>query len=427
MLAMKKEKVFDYIMVHKWPYWASAFLVGAIAVGYAKIVTFSENFAVHIFKTHPEYLFFISPLFFLASWALVHFIAPNAKGSGIPQVMAAIEMIEKNDDASKVDKLLSIKIILIKIISSAISLMGGGASGREGPTLQVSASLFYVAAKRINFVKKYISLEIWVITGAAAGLAAAFNTPLGGLVFAIEELATQHLNKFKSSLIVAVIIAGFSSQMISGPYLYLGYPKIAEVGMNFILPLILISISCGFLGALFAEIVFKMIVLKARYFQSTRSLMIISASCGLITACMIVFIDHQFMGSGKELMLEMLFKDHRPEFHVLVLRFFAPVLTYFSGGAGGIFAPSLAVGGSIGNFIASITTDTNINLCTMLGMIAFLTGVTRAPFTSFILVIEMTDRHSSIMPMMLSAVLANTFAKLVSEKTFYEKLKESFL
>lgn len=414
-------------MLHKWPYWASALIVGLTAVCYSKLISLAESFANHIYKNTPEYLFFITPLLFLISWALVYFLAPEAKGSGIPQVMAAVEIIEKNHQPEKVETLLGIKIAIVKILSSVVVLLGGGAIGREGPTLQISASIFYFASKKINLFKKYITVETWIITGAAAGLAAAFNTPLGGLVYAIEELATQHLNKFKSSLITAVIISGFASQMISGPYLYLGYPKILSMKNELIPTIVLISILCGILGALFGKIIFNLAKFKKLFITSTKFLALFSILCGLLTAAIIYFVDHRFMGSGKELLLSFLFSEEKSEFHVTLLRFFAPILTYISGGAGGIFAPSLAAGGSIGNYIATLVSSSNSNLCTLLGMIAFLTGVTRAPFTAFILVLEMTDRHSSIFPMMLAAILANNFAKVIGEKSFYDLLKETYL
>lgn len=423
---MNSKSINNYTMFHKWPYWISAFVVGLIAVGYSKIVAQAESLAHTMLKTSPEYLLILSPALFASSWALIYFFAPEAKGSGIPQVMAAVEMIEKDEKASEVPKLLGLKIAFVKMASSVLALAGGGAIGREGPTLQISASIFYYASKKFSFFKKYINLEIWIITGAAAGLAAAFNTPLGGLVYAIEELATQHLNKFKSSLIAAVIIAGFSSQMISGPYLYLGYPSVLKMELSELPLVIVISIICGILGALFGMAIFKLSQIKSSYFKSIRSLVLLSLYCGLLAAIIAIYIDPRFMGSGKELILHLLFNKEGIEWYVPILRFFAPIMTYMAGGAGGIFAPSLAAGGSIGNFIGTLASSSNLNLFTLLGMIAFLTGVTHAPFTAFILVLEMTDRHSSIFPMMLSALLALTFAKSVNPKSLYENLKETY-
>src|SRR5690606_39884460 len=102
MPKITKEEIFDYVMLHKWPYWASALTVGFVAIGFAGVVAFSESFADRIFEISPAYFFIISPLFFLISWALVYFFAPEAKGSGIPQVMAAVEIIEKNQSPEKV-------------------------------------------------------------------------------------------------------------------------------------------------------------------------------------------------------------------------------------------------------------------------------------------------------------------------------------
>lgn len=414
-------------MLHKWPYWISALIVGLIAISYSKLIVLAEAFAAKILHTAPEYLLLLSPLFFLGSWALVYFFAPEAKGSGIPQVMAAVELIEKNNDNRSVDKFLGIKIALVKIGSSILSLLGGGAIGREGPTLQISASVFYYASKRFNFFKKYIQSETWIITGAAAGLAAAFNTPLGGLVYAIEELATQHINKFKTSLIAAVIIAGYSSQMIAGPYLYLGYPTLERFDIKSVHFVILIGVICGLAGAMFGKILFSLNSRKLKNFKTKKAFAFVAMFCGLTTALFAIYVDHRIMGSGKELMIEMLFKNNSVEWYVPIIRFFAPILTYLAGGAGGIFAPSLAAGGTLGHLIAELTASPDLHLYTLLGMIAFLTGVTRAPFTAFILVLEMTDRHAVIFPMMLAALFANNVAKLVGQRSFYELMKESYL
>jgi len=103
------------------------------------------------------------------------------------------------------------------------------------------------------------------------------------------------------------------------------------------------------------------------------------------------------------------------------------MVSYLSGCAGGIFAPSLAIGATIGAQISNIFDLENYKLFTLLGMIGFLTGVTKAPFTSFVLVLEMTDRHSAILPMMLAAVCAYLASKLVMGHSFYEVMKLNWL
>lgn len=142
----------------------------------------------------------------VATWLVAKF-AVYSRGSGIPQVSASIELSNPKHNY-KVDNLLSLKIIFIKIISSLIMVFGGGVIGREGPTIQISASIF----KKINdWLPNWypkISKRNMIVTGAAAGLASAFNTPLGGIVFAIEELTKTHFSFFKSALLTGVIIAG---------------------------------------------------------------------------------------------------------------------------------------------------------------------------------------------------------------------------
>ena len=125
-----------------------------------------------------------------------------------------------------VEKLLSLRIIIVKIVASMVMVLGGGIIGREGPTIQIAASVFNIIHMRLPAWWPRISQKNILVAGAASGLAAAFNTPLGGIVFAVEELSKTHLNYFKSALFTAVIIAGLTAQGLAGPYLYLGYPDL---------------------------------------------------------------------------------------------------------------------------------------------------------------------------------------------------------
>src|SRR6185312_8773359 len=100
-----------------------------------------------------------------------------------------------------------------------------------------------------------ISKRNMIMTGAAAGLAAAFNTPLGGIVFAVEELTKTHISYFKTALFTAVIIAGLTAQALLGPYLYLGYPDVNNLSNFIFLPLILVAVASGLLGSIMSKII----------------------------------------------------------------------------------------------------------------------------------------------------------------------------
>lgn len=409
------------------PYWAAALLTGLIAVGYAKLFVFAERESRNLINNHPYYLLFITPLCFLVGWWLVFRYAPEAKGSGIPQVMAAVETHKIKSQESFLEKLLGAKTLVIKILSSGLCVIAGGAIGREGPTIQMGASVFHLIGRKTEKISNHLQHDFWIITGGAAGIAAAFNTPLGGLVYAIEELTTTHFNKFKTSLISAVIISGLASQWITGSYLYLGFPKISATNLSILPWTLLVGLICGVAGAFFGKLLFKFSN-KRNSLLKTRSFAFVALICGVLVAVMTIFFDSRTAGSGKEVVGQLLFSDSsNPDWKLVIARFVSPILSYLSGCAGGIFAPSLAAGGSIGAFIASIFNIGNNNLIILLGMIAFLTGVTHAPFTSFVLVLEMTDRHAAIFPMMLAALSASMVSKIIDHQSFYEHIKSQYI
>lgn len=410
------------------PFWIGSIITGIIAVLYAQIFAFGEHTLNKILDWHLWMIFIIAPVGFVLSWWLVKKYAPFAKGSGIPQVMAAVDLANPKDN-HLIYKLLSFRIIVIKILSSFILVSSGGAIGREGPTIQIAGSIF---RKVYEFLPEWwpkISKKNMILTGAAAGLSAAFNTPLGGIVFAVEELSKTHINYFKTALFTAVIIAGLTAQSFAGSYLYLGYPKTDNVTLWIMFPIIFVSGICGILSSQLSVAMLKINRLKKKL-KTDLSNIIFLIICGLIVAAIACFINRDILGSGKDIIERVLFTENKTEaWYVPVLRMFGPALAFTSGGAGGIFAPALSTGASIGSVFAGVMklTDNETNVLILAGMVAFLTGITRAPFTSAILVLEMTDRHSLIFHLMLAGMMSSIFSVLVSRHSLYEALKLNFI
>ncbi|HNQ62004.1 MAG TPA: chloride channel protein [Bacteroidia bacterium] len=410
------------------PFWIGAIITGLISVLYATLFAFAEDAAAYIFDK-ADYLFFIiSPLAFILAYWLVAKYSPFAGGSGIPQVTAAIELTNPKQK-HKVRGLLSFRVIAIKIASSLTMIFGGAAIGREGPTIQISASIF----KKINDLLPdwypKVSKRNMIVTGAAAGLASAFNTPLGGIVFAIEELTKTHFSYFKSALLTGVIISGLTALNILGPYLYLGYPDTSNISKWLILAVIPVALIAGVAGSGMGKMIL-FILDKKKFIRRKAALIIYAGLCGLILAILAIYVDESAFGSGKDIMQSKLFTDNKSvEWFVPVLRIVGPVLSFVSGAAGGIFAPSLSLGASIGAYVAEFFNVTNaeINLLILCGMVAALTGITRSPFTSSILVIEMTNDHGMIFYIMITALAANLIATLVSKRSFYDHLKDKFV
>lgn len=411
------------------PFWIGSVITGFFAVMYAKIFAWGENLLHFILDWHDWMIFIIAPIGFVLSWWLVKEFAPNAKGSGIPQVMAAVELANPKEHR-KIRSLLSIKIIVFKIISSVILVIGGGAVGREGPTIQIAGSIFRKVNEYLPEWWPKISKKNMIMTGAAAGLAAAFNTPLGGIVFAVEELSKTHINYFKTALFTAVIIAGLTAQTLAGSYLYLGYPKTNDVSLMVMFPIILVGGIAGILASQLSVTMLKISDWKKRKLKTDRSNVLFLVGCALVIAFISFFISREVLGSGKEIMERVLFTpDKHEDWYVPILRMFGPALSFTSGGAGGIFAPALTAGASIGSVISGIIhlTPNETNVVILAGMVAFLTGITRAPFTSAIIVLEMTDRHSLIFHLMLAGMVSSLFSILVSRHSLYDVLKMNFL
>lgn len=410
------------------PFWVGSLLVGCMAVIYAWMFHWADQLFFKTIGKAGWLIFIIMPAAFIGSWLIVRQLQPFAAGSGIPQVMAALEL-PNHSGGYKMRKLLGLRIIVVKALSSIVMVLGGGAVGREGPTIQIAASIF----KKINDVLPQwwprIAAKNMILTGAAAGLSAAFNTPLGGIVFAVEELAKVHFRYFKTAIFTAVIIAGLTAQQLAGPYLYLGYPRINAVSDLVFAGVLLVAIIAGLFAAYISRIIVGIMRWKKRFTKVKHHILFLLL-CSLSIAAIGFFISQSVLGSGKDLMEHYLFTDdkHAREY-VPLLRSVGTVLSFTSGGAGGIFAPALSIGATIGSTISGWFnfSNTDANVLILAGMVAFLTGITRAPFTSAILVLEMTDRHSIILHLMTAALVGNMVALLFNRHALYDWIKTDYL
>jgi H+/Cl- antiporter ClcA len=318
---------------------------------------------------------------------------------------------------------------VIKILSSTVVAFGGGAIGREGPTVQISASVFYLVHSCKPSSWPGYSERVVIMTGSAAGLAAAFNTPLGGIVFAIEELSRLHFSSFRTTLLGAVIVAGFTAQSILGPYLFLGYPRVGSSSLALGAAVLVVAMAAGIAGAVFSRLVFASLQ-ALRRIESARQQFFVTVVLALALASLAHFYSMKVLGSGKETMVSILFGTGAEiENSTVVARFFGPILTFAAGAAGGIFAPALSAGATIGAYLAPhfTTAAEQVNVLVLAGMVGFLTAITRSPFTSAVLVLEMTDRHSVIFFLMLAGLTSYAAARLINQHSLYERLKPAYL
>jgi len=345
-------------------------------------------------------------------WLTTRF-APGAAGSGIPQVMAALEP-QATGGARRL--FVSMKLTLAKTLLTTWGLLAGLSIGREGPSVQIAAGVMHHA--RLWMPKRaHISDHSLLIAGGAAGIAAAFNTPLGGVMFAIEELSKRAEQRSNSLVLVAIIVAGLMGVSAYGNASYFGIIRVEGFGPALVLPAVLVAISSGVAGGLFS----RLLIVSLSGSSSDRlsrlrrsSPVIFAALCGLAIAILGVVSNGETYGSGYAHNRAMLENTNDTSPLYVLLKYVATWLSTWAGVPAGVFAPSLAIGGALGNDIAQWTAYANAPTLIALGMAGFLAAVTQAPLTAFIIVMEMVDGHALVLSLMASALLASGVSRLIS-------------
>ncbi|HEY9000842.1 MAG TPA: chloride channel protein, partial [Mucilaginibacter sp.] len=333
------------------PFWIASLITGIVAVLYTRSFEWAEHLGIKACKHYNWLIFVITPFSFLGAWLLVKRVDVYARGSGIPQVMAAIELTKPGDDRY-VKQLLNLRLLFVKVLSSLLMIFGGGAIGREGPTIQIAGIIFRKIDEWLPPWWPKVSRNNMILTGAAAGLAAAFNTPLGGIVFAVEELARSHISSFKTAIFTAVIIAGLTAQAFLGPYLYLGYPVIGHFAPYMLLTVIPVALVAGLSGSGMGLVILKVLDWKDGL-QNKKAEALYVLGCALLVATIAYSFSTNILGSGKSEMTNLLFTHQKQvAWQVPASRIVGPVLSFTTGASGGIFAPSLAAGATIGSFVA---------------------------------------------------------------------------
>jgi H+/Cl- antiporter ClcA len=407
----------------------SAWLVGPILVGLMAVgLAIGAEHATRLNRwasaLHP-----LASLWFMpAGFALLAYIGkrffPGSQGSGIPQTIAAINA----DGRVKSFHLLSLRIAIGKATLTLAGLALGASIGREGPTVQIGASIMHAFQGRGPF-KRESTRRILILAGGAAGIAAAFNTPLAGIMFAIEELSKKHVFKANSSTLVTVILSGLISLAVLGNYTYFGTSSAYLDWQYSIFPIMVCGGVGGIAGGLFSRLLIAFpiglpVQWRTRFTQHPFAF---AAACGLGVALLGIATNGLVFGTGYEATRLTLEDGTLLPWYFGIAKLAATLLSSMSGIAGGIFAPSLAVGAGIGENIAvlfpGLAPHSAIILLVMAG---YLSGVTRAPVTSFIIMMEMTGSHQMLLPLMTASVIAAATSKFICPTQLYHALADRF-
>lgn len=269
-----------------------------------------------------------------------------------------------------------------------------------------------------------------ILAGGAAGVAAAFNTPLAGIVFAIEEMGRSFEHRTNGTLLTAVIIAGIVSLAALGNYTYFGH---TSATLNFNQGWFAV-IVCGVVGGALGGAFSRMLIFTSSYGLPGRCgkwarqhPIALAATCGLVLALIGLLSGSSTYGTGYHEAKQILEgSGHLPESYGL-LKMLATLVSYVSGIPGGIFAPSLATGAGFGSDLVALLPYAPAGAVITLGMVAYFSGVVQAPITAFVIVMEMTDDHGMVLPLMATALIASATSRLICRHSLYKALAERFL
>ncbi len=399
-------------------------IVGLISVWYADWSTDAYQAFVRWITPRWWFALILTPGLTVMAVYLTRRWFYGSEGSGIPQVIAAIHA-PRGDDDRLMQRLFGLRVIFGKIGISLLGLLGGLTVGREGPTVHIGAAIMAETGR--FYPHRSVRLERQLLlAGAAAGLSGAFNTPLAGVVFAIEEIARDFESRTNGTMITAVVFAGLTSLALAGNYLYFGQLNVSgSLHLAFALPVIVAAVFCGLLGAAFNLTVLrwkKWMPKPLSTLKVSRPLWYALLS-GLIIAAIGIGTRGQTWGSGYD-QARALLNGTAPLSQAFgATKWASLVVTYLAGIPGGLFSPSLSIGAGIAQWVHALFSWTSMAAVIALCMTGYLAAVTQSPITSFVIVMEMTNGTGMVIPMMATALVSSRIANLFTPP-LYEALAE---
>ncbi|MEG3860430.1 chloride channel protein [Microcoleus sp. herbarium12] len=348
---------------------------------------------------------------------LVERLAPETAGSGIPHVKAALGGVNLS---------LDLRVAVAKLLTTILAVGSGLTLGRQGPTVQIGASLAGWIGHLMPTSPDY--RRQLIACGAAAGLAAGFNAPIAGVLFVVEELLHDVSGLTLGTAIIASFIGAVVSQLLGGDSLNLNlreYPtSFAAQETPFY---ILLGVLAGLLGALFSKGVIASLQFNRRTLKLPLPARI--ALAGIICGSVIAFLPESFRNNtGLREFLLTGEANGTTSLIALIAHFFLTIISAASGAPGGLFAPSLVMGSALGHIVGIMQANSlGVGLpatYALAGMGAFFCAVSRAPITAVVIVFEITADFKLVLPLMICSVVAYLVAEKVDSGSLYDRLLE---
>lgn len=393
---------------------------GLISIGFRWLIKFFEKFTLNgtgntleLLANLPIYWKILLPVAGgLIVGPLVYFLAREAKGHGVPEVMQAIAL--KNG-------VIRPRVVAVKSIASAITISTGGSVGQEGPIIQVGSGLGSTIGQLLKVSPD--RLKILVGCGAAAGIAATFNAPIAGAFFALEVILGNFAIASFSPIVISSVLATVVSRAFLGNAPIFVVPHYSLIS-SWEIPLYMgLGLVCGFVALAFTNTVHA----SEQFFDRLKIPEYLKTPFGAFFLGIIFLAFPHVFGGGYET-IELALNGKLVWYMLLILVFvklLATGITLGSGGSGGIFAPALflgaVTGGAFGylvNFIFPAIAARS-GAYAMVGMGAVVAGATHAPITSILILFEMTNDYKIILPVMIACTIATILARKLKADSIY--------
>ncbi|MBW7886371.1 MAG: chloride channel protein, partial [Caldilineaceae bacterium] len=342
--------------------------------------------------------------------------ASEAKGHGVPEVMEAIAIRGGR---------IRPRVAAAKVLASSLTIGAGGSAGREGPIVQVGSALGSALGQALRFSEERV--RTLVACGAAAGIAATFNAPIAGTIFAMEVILGRFTLRYFGAVVIGAVAASVTSRAVLGDRPAFQVPAYALTHIGELL----IYAVLGVLSSLLAVLFIRMLYFAEARFDGWRAPMPVKTMLGmLLTGLVALLVPGQgVLGAGLHNIGESIRGDFNftLSFMLILLtgKMLATSFTLGSGNSGGVFAPSLFMGAVLGGIVGTIAHTLWPDVAghpgayAIVGMAAVFAGAARAPITAVLIVFEMSGDYKLILPLMLATVLSTLLAERIFPESIY--------
>ncbi len=402
---------------------AEACVIGLVAALSAVFLKFGSGYLgtwrVHTSHLFPAWLVLptVGMSFGFLAGLLVERLAPEASGSGIPQVKATL---------ANVPMKLSWRVAGVKLISAIIALGSGITLGRQGPTVQIGAGLAAGMSRLVPTSPDH--RRQMIAAGAGAGLAAAFNAPLAGVFFIVEELLQDLSGMTLGTAIIASFIGGVVSRLLGGRSLVFLDLQSNHYSTSFSIPEIPFFLLLGILAGLLAALFNRGLIASIKFYRTLHiSLPLRVALAGLVSGIIMAMLPAYFR-DNTGLREQIITGEANASWAAIafVAQFILTLIAFGSGAPGGLFAPSLILGSTLGYLIGVcehyILGGGSATTYALAGMGGFFSAVSKVPITAIVIVFEMTTDFNLVLPLMIVSVTSYLVADKVVPGSLYEKL-----